>query len=54
MNFNKFITDYKIYFKRLLQDSNFLNEIIKSINLLKRCKRNKKNFNVFLITYQLI
>ena len=44
MNLNKFITDYKINFQKLLQESNFDNEIIKSINLLKRCKRNKKKF----------
>ena len=47
MNFNKFITDYKINFQRLLQESNFDNEIIKSINLLKRCKRNKKKILIF-------
>ena len=47
MNFNKFITDYKINFQRLLHESNFDNEIIKSINLFNRFKRNKKKILIF-------
>tara|TARA_X000000950_G_scaffold180078_1_gene218412 strand:- start:34602 stop:35171 length:570 start_codon:yes stop_codon:yes gene_type:complete len=47
MNLKKFIFNYKINFLKLLKDINFEKEIIKSVSLLKNCKKNKKKVIIF-------
>tara|TARA_B110000977_G_scaffold201145_1_gene294376 strand:+ start:4453 stop:5022 length:570 start_codon:yes stop_codon:yes gene_type:complete len=47
MNFKTFIINYKINFLQLLNETNFDKEIIKSIDLLKKCKKNKNKILIF-------
>ena len=47
MNLKSFITNYKKNYLNLLKNKSFDQEIIKSINLLKKCKKNKNKILIF-------
>lgn len=47
MNLKTFIANYKTNYLKLLSETNFNKEIIKSVKVLKKCKRNKNKIIIF-------